>query len=37
MSEQADKLDIESIRKRLDGAQGRDYWRSLEELSLIHI
>jgi molybdopterin-containing oxidoreductase family iron-sulfur binding subunit len=28
-----DKLDLESVRKRLDGAQGRDYWRSLEEVA----
>src|SRR5450432_3626275 len=33
MSEQAEKLDLESIRKRLEGAQGRDYWRSLEEIA----
>ncbi len=33
MSEQPHQLDLESIRKRLDGAKGRDYWRSLEEIA----
>ena len=33
MSEHADQLDLESIRKRLEGAKGRDYWRSLEEIA----
>ncbi|WP_180540146.1 TAT-variant-translocated molybdopterin oxidoreductase, partial [Nevskia soli] len=33
MSEHTAKLDLESIRKRLEGAKGRDYWRSLEEIA----
>ncbi len=33
MSEHTEKLDLESIRKRLEGAKGRDYWRSLEEIA----
>ena len=33
MSEHNDSLDLESIRKQLDGAKGRDYWRSLEEIA----
>jgi molybdopterin-containing oxidoreductase family iron-sulfur binding subunit len=33
MSEKVNKLDLASIRERLDKAQGRDYWRSLEEIS----
>ncbi len=33
MSEHTAKLDLDSIRKRLEGAKGRDYWRSLEEIA----
>ena len=33
MSHQDHHLDLESIRKRLDNAKGRDYWRSLEEIA----
>ncbi len=33
MSQHTEKLDLESIRKRLEGAKGRDYWRSLEEIA----
>ncbi len=33
MSELTERLDLESIRKRLEGAKGRDYWRSLEEVA----
>ncbi len=33
MSENSEPLDLESIRKRLEGAKGRDYWRSLEEIA----
>ncbi len=33
MSPHEEPLDLESIRKRLDGAKGRDYWRSLEEIA----
>ena len=33
MSDHDEPLDLESIRKRLDGAKGRDYWRSLEEIA----
>ncbi len=31
--EDADKKDVNSIRERLQGARGREYWRSLEELA----
>ncbi len=33
MAEQEPRLDLETARRRLDGARGRDYWRSLEELA----
>ncbi len=33
MSENNVNLDLASIRARLDGARGRDYWRSLEEIA----
>ncbi len=33
MSEEHNQLDLAAVRARLDGARGRDYWRSLEELA----
>jgi MoCo/4Fe-4S cofactor protein with predicted Tat translocation signal len=33
MSEPQKKLDLAAVRKRLEGARGRDYWRSLEDLA----
>ena len=33
MSEKSEKLDLAAIRKRLEGASGRSFWRSLEELA----
>ena len=33
MSESHKKLDLSSVRARLDGARGREYWRSLDELA----
>ncbi len=33
MSEQKPNMDIGAIRARLEGAQGREYWRCLEELA----
>src|SRR5438270_1515930 len=33
MSESMQKLDLAAVRERLEGARGRDYWRSLEDLS----
>ena len=27
------KLDLAAVRARLEGAHGRDYWRSLDELA----
>src|SRR5262245_55247834 len=33
MAEQAAPLDLEQARRRLAAAQGKDYWRSLEELA----
>ena len=33
MSEPRNNLDLAHVRARLDGVQGRDYWRSLDELA----
>jgi MoCo/4Fe-4S cofactor protein with predicted Tat translocation signal len=33
MSEDDNQLDLAAIRKRLSGAHGKEYWRSLEELA----
>src|SRR5438045_2820358 len=33
MSESMQKLDLAAVRERLEGARGRDSWRSLDELS----
>ena len=33
MSDSPQKLDLAAVRERLDGARGREYWRSLDELS----
>ncbi len=33
MSESQQKLDLSAVRSRLDGARGREYWRSLDELA----
>src|SRR5581483_640370 len=33
MSESPKKLDLAAVRARLEGARGRDYWRSLEDLA----
>jgi MoCo/4Fe-4S cofactor protein with predicted Tat translocation signal len=33
MSEEYNQLDLAAVRARLDGARGRDYWRSLEDLA----
>src|SRR5215467_16344482 len=33
MSELRKKLDLAAARARLEGARGRDYWRSLDELA----
>src|SRR5882724_7004993 len=33
MSDSIQKLDLAALRERLEGASGRDYWRSLDELS----
>jgi len=33
MSDSPQKLDLAAVRERLDGASGREYWRSLDELS----
>src|SRR3954452_16970223 len=33
MSEEHKQLDLAGVRARLDGARGRDYWRSLDELA----
>src|SRR6476661_11000283 len=27
------KLDLAAVRERLEGARGRDYWRSLDDLA----
>ena len=27
------RVDLSGVRRRLDGAQGRTYWKSLEELA----
>jgi MoCo/4Fe-4S cofactor protein with predicted Tat translocation signal len=33
MSDIRKKLDLAEVRARLDGARGRDYWRSLDDLA----
>ena len=33
MSEPRENLDLAAVRARLDGARGRDYWRSLDDLA----
>ena len=33
MSEEHNQLDLAGARARLDGARGREYWRSLEDLA----
>ena len=33
MSESPKKLDLAAVRARLEGARGREYWRSLEDLA----
>ena len=33
MSESQKKLDLSAVRARLDGARGREYWRSLDDLA----
>jgi MoCo/4Fe-4S cofactor protein with predicted Tat translocation signal len=33
MSDSPNKLDLAAVRARLEGARGRDYWRSLEDLA----
>ena len=33
MSETRKKLDLAAVRARLEGARGRDYWRSLDDLA----
>src|SRR5882724_4011301 len=33
MSDTPQKLDLAAVRTRLEGASGREYWRSLDELS----
>jgi molybdopterin-containing oxidoreductase family iron-sulfur binding subunit len=33
MSDARKKLDLAAVRARLDGARGRDYWRSLDDLA----
>ena len=33
MSDSPQKLDLAAVRSRLEGARGREYWRSLDELS----
>jgi molybdopterin-containing oxidoreductase family iron-sulfur binding subunit len=33
MSDISKKLDLAEVRARLDGARGRDYWRSLDDLA----
>src|SRR3954452_12966586 len=33
MSDSTQKLNLAAVRERLEGARGRDYWRSLEDLS----
>ncbi len=33
MSESHEKLNLAAVRARLDGARGREYWRSLEDLA----
>jgi len=36
MSDSPNKLDLAAVRARLEGARGRDYWRSLEDLASNH-
>ena len=33
MMDSSRKLDLDAVRARLDGARGREYWRSLEDLA----
>jgi MoCo/4Fe-4S cofactor protein with predicted Tat translocation signal len=33
MSDSTQKLDLAAVRARLEGARGREYWRSLDELA----
>jgi MoCo/4Fe-4S cofactor protein with predicted Tat translocation signal len=33
MNDAPNKLDLDAVRARLEGARGRDYWRSLDELA----
>ena len=33
MSDSLNKLDLAAVRARLEGARGREYWRSLEDLA----
>src|SRR3974377_2620534 len=33
MSDSGKKLDLATVRARLESARGREYWRSLEELA----
>src|SRR5512140_2409845 len=33
MNEEQNQLDLAAVRARLDGARGREYWRSLEDLA----
>ena len=33
MSDSPNKFDLAAVRARLEGARGRDYWRSLEDLA----
>ena len=33
MNDPRKKLDLAAARARLDGARGRDYWRSLDDLA----
>ena len=33
MSDSSQKLDLAAVRERLDGARGREYWRSLDDLA----
>src|SRR5688572_19385936 len=33
MSEPRENLDLAAVQARLDGARGRDYWRSLDDLA----
>ena len=33
MNEEQKQLDLAAVRSRLEGAQGREYWRSLDDLA----